>query len=89
MLWQRQMLSDPDNFTSLNLEESACLPRLRSGRNPAPKQCKSKQILCLQEAELWKFQPLILTGVCADSKSVPPEQGTALGQLTGFTELET
>lgn len=57
MLWQRQMLSDPDNFTSLNPEESACLPRLRSGRNPAPKQCKSKQILCLQEAELWKFQP--------------------------------
>lgn len=89
MPWQCQMLSDPDNFTSLNLEESACLPRPRFSRNPIPNQRKSKQILCLQEAELWKFQRLILTGVCADSKSVPPEQGTALGQLTGFTELET
>lgn len=47
VLWQRQILSNPDNFTSLNLEESACLSRLRSGRNLIPNQHKSKQISCL------------------------------------------
>jgi len=62
--WQYQTLANSDYLTSLNLEESACLSRLRSGRNPTPSQRKDRQILCLQGRKLWKSQPLILIGVC-------------------------
>lgn len=48
-------------------------------------QHKSKWILCVQCPEFWKSQPLTLLGVCVCS----PKWGSALGQLTGFTELET
>lgn len=74
--------------TSLNLEESTCLPRLRSGRDLIPNQHKSKEMLCVRGPELWKSQLLILVGVCGWQVR-SPERGSALGHLTGFTELET
>lgn len=81
-------IANPDNLTALNLEGGVCLLRLRSGRSVIPNQHKSKQILCLQGPELWKSQPLTLVGVWGQ-QVCSPERGSALGQLTGFTELET
>lgn len=56
---------------------------------PLPNSVRASRFCASKRLSFGNFSLLILTGVCADSKSVPPEQGTALGQLTGFTELET